>query len=106
MILIAENQHEDQLLMSLTALLTDLGVEVDSLRQEDALAPVFWSANELDLQTDALSYMSKDDRIAFLLSIEAPLRASMRKAGLRTISSKLACAQGGHAHLNARMLKS
>ena len=106
MILIAENQYEDQLLMSLTALLTDLGVNVDGLKQEDALVPMFWSANELELETAALCYMSKDDRIAFLLSIEDSLRASMRKAGFHTISSKLARAQGGQVHLNARMLKS
>ncbi len=104
--LIAENQHDDQILLNLTALLSDLGVEVDSYRQEEALAPVFWSANELELETDALSYMSKDDRIAFLRSIEDSLRASMRKAGLRTISTAIARAQGGHAHLNARILRS
>lgn len=104
--LIAENQLDDQLISSLSALLSDLGVDVDSYCQEDAIAPVFWSANELELETDALSYMSKDDRIAFLRSIEDSLCASMRKAGFRTISSAITHAQGGHAHLNARMLRS
>jgi len=104
--LIAENEHDDQVLGGLTALLSDLGIETDSYLKEDALAAIFWSANDLDLETDALSYMSKEDRIAFLLSIEDSLRASMRKAGLRTINRAIEHIQGGHAHLNARMLRS
>lgn len=106
MILIAENEHDDQVLGGLTALLIDLGVETDSYLQEDALAAVFWSANDLELEADALTYMSKEDRVTFLLSIEDSLRASMRKAGLRTINRAIEHTQGGHAHLNARMLRS
>ena len=68
MILIAENEHDDQVLGGLTALLIDLGVETDSYLQEDALAVVFWSANDLELEADALTYMSKEDRVTFLLS--------------------------------------
>lgn len=104
--LIAENPHDDQVIGGLSALLNDLGVETDSYLQEDALAAVFWSANDLELEADALSYMSKEDRIAFLTSIEDSIRASMRKAGFRTINAAIARAQGGHAHLNARILRS
>ena len=103
--LIAETQYEDQLLMSLTTFLREMGIDAEGYRQEDAIAPVFWSANELELEADALSYMSKEDRIAFLCSIEASLRSTMRRAGLRHISNAIGRAQGGHAHLNARMLR-
>lgn len=104
--LIAETPYEDQLLTSLASFLRDIGVDAESYRQEDAIAPVFWSANELELEADALSYMSKEDRIAFLSSIEISLRGAMRKAGLRHISNAIGRTQGGHAHLNARMLRS
>ena len=103
--LIAETSYEDQIVMSLTAFLNDLGVDAYGFRQEDTFGATFWSANELDLEVNALSYMSKEDRIAFLASIEDQLRSSMRKAGLRTISNALSHAQGGHAHLNARILR-
>ena len=105
MILIAENEQDDQVLGGLTALLNELNVDTDGLKHEDAFAVVFWSANDLDLETEALSYMNKEERIAFLSSIEDSLCAAMRRAGLRTINRALKHAQGGHAHLNARMLR-
>lgn len=105
MILLSENTHEDEILSGITALLIDLGIDADSYRREDALAPVFWSANDLELEGEALSYMSKEDRIAFLQSIEDAICACARKAGCRTIRSAVRQTQGGHAHLNARTLR-
>ena len=102
--LISESPHDDQLVYSLTNLLYDIGVDADPYRQEDALAMILWSSNELELEMDALSHMTKDDKMALLISIEDAICAAMREAGMRVICEAVSRAQGGQARLNARSL--
>ena len=102
--LISESPVDDQLVHSLTNLLFDLGVDADPYRQEDSLAMMLWSANELELEMESLTHMTKEDKMALLLSIEDALCAAMREAGMRVISEAVSRAQGGHVHLNARTL--
>ena len=48
--LIAENSYEDQLLPGLVALLRDLKVDACGFRTEEAIAPVFWSCQDVCLE--------------------------------------------------------
>lgn len=102
--LIAESQHDDQIISNLVNLLSDIGVPADGYRQEESFGLMLWSVYELDLEADTLTYMSKEDKIAFFRSIEPAMQANMRKAGLQTISKAISKAQGGRIHINARAL--
>ena len=93
--LIAETSKENQQLCGLTALLCDLGVDVDSYEQEEAIAVAFWNAHDHMPVPDRLAAMSDADRAAFLHSIEDQLRAAMLSAGYCAIEHALDRAEKG-----------
>lgn len=93
--LIAETQEESSKLNGLSALLLDLGIDVDSYENEEAIAVSFWNAHDHMPVPERLAAMSELDRAAFLYSIEDQLRAAMLAAGYRAIEQALDRAQLG-----------
>ena len=87
--LIAETQEESSKLNGLSALLLDLGIDVDSYESEEAIAVSFWNAHDHMPVPERLTAMSELDRAAFLYSIEDQLRAAMLAAGYRAIEQAL-----------------
>lgn len=64
--LIAETQEESSKLNGLSALLLDLGIDVDSYEYEEAIAVSFWNAHDHMPVPERLAAMSELDRAAFL----------------------------------------
>lgn len=95
--LIAETQQESRLVDGLSALLSDLGVEVDGYRKDEAVAVTFFSANQFAMPEELLD-MSADEQSAFLCSIEDAMRGAMLAAGYRTINKALRHAKRGISH--------
>lgn len=94
--LIAETQEESSKLNGLSALLLDLGIDVDSYENEEAIAVSFWNAHDHMPVPERLAAMSELDRaVAFLYSIEDQLRAAMLAAGYRSIEQALDRAELG-----------
>lgn len=93
--LIAETQEESSKLNGLSALLLDLGIDVDSYENEEAIAVFFWNAHDHMPAPERLAAMSELDRAAFLYSIEDQLRAAMLAAGYRAIERALDRAELG-----------
>lgn len=93
--LIAETQEESSKLNGLSALLLDLGIDVDSYENEEAIAVSFWNAHDHMPVPERLAAMSELDRAAFLYSIEDQLRAAMLAAGYRAIEHALDRAELG-----------
>ena len=93
--LIAETQEESSKLNGLSALLLDLGIDVDSYENEEAIAVSFWNAHVHMPVPERLAAMSELDRAAFLYSIEDQLRAAMLAAGYRAIEQALDRAELG-----------
>ena len=87
--LIAETQEESSKLNGLSALLLDLGIDVDSYENEEAIAVSFWNAHDHMPVPERLAAMSELDRATFLYSIEDQLRAAMLAAGYRAIEHAL-----------------
>lgn len=95
--LIAETQQESRIVDGLSALLSDLGVEVDGYRQEEAIAVTFFSTNHFAMPEELLG-LSRDEQSAFLSSIEDAMRGAMLAAGYRTINKALRQAKRGISH--------
>lgn len=93
--LIAETQEESSKLNGLSALLLDLGIDVDSYENEEAIAVSFWNAHDHMPVPERLAAMSELDRATFLYSIEDQLRAAMLAAGYRAIEHALDRAELG-----------
>lgn len=93
--LIAETQEESSKLNGLSALLLDLGIDVDSYENEEAIAVSFWNAHDHMPVPERLAAMSELDRATFLYSIEDQLRAAMLAAGYRAIEYALDRAELG-----------
>lgn len=93
--LIAETQEESSKLNGLSALLLDLGIDVDSYENEEAIAVSFWNAHDHMPVPERLAAMSELDRATFLYSIEDQLRAAMLAAGYRAIERALDRAELG-----------
>lgn len=93
--LIAETQEESSKLNGLSALLLDLGIDVDSYENEEAIAVSFWNAHDHMPVSERLAAMSELDRATFLYSIEDQLRAAMLAAGYRAIEHALDRAELG-----------
>ena len=93
--LIAETQEESSKLNGLSALLLDLGINVDSYENEEAIAVSFWNAHDHMPVPERLAAMSELDRATFLYSIEDQLRAAMLAAGYRAIEYALDRAEQG-----------
>lgn len=87
--LIAETHEESSKLNGLSALLLDLGIDVDSYENEEAIAVAFWNAHDHMPVPERLAAMSELDRVTFLYSIEDQLRAAMLAAGYRAIEHAL-----------------
>ena len=87
--LIAETRKENEQLCGLAALLCDLGVDVDSYEQEEAIAVAFLSAHDPMPVPERLAAMPEEDRISFLRSIEDSLRTAMLAAGYLAIERAL-----------------
>lgn len=87
--MIAETHEESSKLNGLSALLLDLGIDVDSYENEEAIAVAFWNAYDHMPIPERLAAMSELDRATFLYSIEDQLRAAMLAAGYRAIEHAL-----------------
>lgn len=100
--LIAETREESSKLNGLSALLLDLGIDVDSYENEEAIAVAFWNAHDHMPIPERLAAMSELDRATFLYSIEDQLRAAMLAAGYRAIEHALNRATLGKAPFRGR----
>lgn len=87
--LIAESDYDNQVIMGLSAFLTDIGVDVTGYRREDAIAATFWSSEDISMELAAIDLMTKYDKEAFLWSIEDSLRSAMIIAGFNEIKHRL-----------------
>lgn len=67
----------------------DLGIDVNTYENEEAIAVAFWNAHDHMPIPERLAAMSELDRAAFLYSIEDQLRAAMLAAGYRAIEHAL-----------------
>lgn len=85
MILIAETKEENIMLPGISALLTDLGVEVIPYRTDEAFAVTFWSADELSHIYAEHFNLTHEEAVALLEEIEPFLHATMTSAGARLI---------------------
>jgi len=97
--LISENQYEDQVVAGLTALLCDLGVSADGYKKNEALAVTFLSPSDIELEATSI-YMTHEDQLALIHSIEDNIRTNMIAAGFETIQRAMLQAHGGKAHIN------
>lgn len=95
--LIAENRKESYIVDGLCALLCDLGIAADGYRQEEAIAVTFFSAED-HCTNEILDFMTPEEQVEFLLSVEDTVRSAMLKAGNRAIHRALAHVRAGHAH--------
>lgn len=85
MILISETKEENIMLPGLSALLTDLGVEVISYHTDEAFAVTFWSASELSHIYAEHFNLTHEEAVSLLEEIEPFLHAAMTSAGARLI---------------------
>lgn len=95
--LIAETPHENRILNGLSALLCDLGVDVDSYLHEEALAVTFISSNHFPVP-DEMQTMNHDERLLFLRGIEDSIRSAMFAAGYRMMHDAWEKANLGISH--------
>ena len=100
--MIAETREESFKLNGLSALLLDLGIDVDSYENEEAIAVAFWNAQDHMPIPERLAAMSELDRATFLYSIEDQLRAALLAAGYRAIEHALDRATLGKAPSRGR----
>lgn len=100
--LIAETQQESRIVDGLSALLNDLGVEVDSYRRDEAMAVTFFSTNHFTMPEELLG-LDREEQSAFLCSIEDAMRGAMLAAGYRTINKALRRARRGISHPDRRL---
>ena len=102
--LIAESQYEDQVLIGLTALLCDLGINADGYTRNEALAVSFISPEDISLESKSI-HMSFDDQLALIHSIEDSIRNAMVTAGYATIERAIRHAKGGKVHINRALAR-
>lgn len=95
--LIAESQEESFKLSGLSALLSDLGIDVDSYESDETIVIALVNAYD-DLQIpERMTAMPEEDRAAFLSSIEDQLRSVMLAAGYKVIETALDRAEPGYS---------
>ena len=92
--LIAENSYEDQVLPGLVALLRDLQVDACGFRTKEAIAPVFWSCQDVCLEVPAVKELSDEEVTALLYNLESDLIEAMILAGFHVIENYLKDAKG------------
>lgn len=87
--LIAENSHEDHVLPGLVSLLRDLRVDACGFRSDEAIAPVFWSSQDVCLELSAVKELSSEEVTAILSVLESDLIEAMILAGFDVIENYL-----------------
>ena len=100
--LIAENSHEDQLVPGLVALLRDLNVDACGFQRSDAIASVFWSAEDFSLELPSIKGLSKEEMTAILDDLEPELLKAMVLAGFEVIDKSLEHATGAQVFRHHR----
>lgn len=103
--LIAENCLDEQILPTLVALLKDLRVEVHGFRKEEAIAPIFWSADDFSLELSSIRDLKKDEMSSILKHLEPDLQKAMILAGFQIIKNHLYKARGAVVHQHHRYLQ-
>lgn len=102
MILIAENSLEDQVLPGLVNLLRDLRVDASGFHRADAVAPIFWSAEDFSLELASLKWLSKEEMTDVLKKLEPDLMEAMILSGFNVIETYLENANGIQVHKHHR----
>lgn len=102
MILIAENEHEDQLVPRLVTLLQDLRVDACGFQRGDAIAPIFWSVDDFSLELPFIKGLPKDEMSAILSELEPELLKAMIIAGFDVIENSVKHAKGALVHKHHR----
>lgn len=92
--LIAENSLDDQLIPGLVSLLRDLKVDACGFRTEQAIAPIFWSAEDFLLDLSSVKELSKQDVTWILSNLESDLMEAMIMAGYGVIEKYLKDSKG------------
>lgn len=92
--LIAENDLEDQLLPGLVSLLRDLKVDAYGFCRDDAIAPIFWSSDDISLEVSSIKALSKEEVGFILENLEPALMEAMISAGFQVIENYLNDSKG------------
>ena len=85
MLLISESLQEDHLVLPISVLLGDLGVEVAAFERSDAVAPLFWDISDLYSDNPAFQNLDSEEKKRFLILIEQEIRNAMMIAGFIVI---------------------
>ena len=81
--LIAETKEENKLLLGISALQNDLGVDTTEYRTEEAFGVTFWSASDLCYTYKDQYDHTKEEAVALLEEVELFLSMNMAAAGAR-----------------------
>lgn len=100
--LISESSYEDQLVPGLVALLRDLNVDARGFQRNDAIASVFWSAEDFSLELPSIKDLSKEEMTAILDDLEPELLKAMIVAGFDVIDRSLQHATGAQVYRHHR----
>lgn len=103
--LIAENALEDQLIPSLVSFLRDLKVDAYGFCRDDAIAPIFWSSDDISLELSSVTHLSRDEVVAVLSILEPALLEAMILAGFQVIEDYLKESKGVVAMQQHRTLQ-
>ena len=92
--LIAENALDDQLIPGLVSFLRDLRVDAYGFCRDDAIAPVFWSSDDISLEVSSIKELSREEVGAILANLEPDLLEAMILAGFQVIENYLKDSKG------------
>lgn len=105
MLLIAENALENQLIPGLTSLLRDFKVDASGFLREEAIAPIFWAAEDVALECASIKGIRKDDIEGILENLESELLEAMILAGFDVIERYLKDTTGAVVYQQHRNLQ-
>lgn len=87
--LISETTQEDKIVISISALLNDLEVDIECFESSEALATVFWNVHDFLPKESKLSNLSEQERMQFFHLMEEEIRSAMIIAGYEAIEEEI-----------------